>query len=147
MSCDEQYRDILKHENLKSTKHRNAILEVLEKKDQPLPAEDLYLILKEKGISISLSTVYRVLEALVLKGIAARINPGDGSRAVYELSHAEHRHHLMCMSCRKRIPVGNCPLEDYEKLLEERFGFSVKGHNLEVFGYCEDCRKRGETKN
>lgn len=139
MSC-EDYKDLLKSGNLKNTKHRNAILETLEKNDLPITAEDLYLRLKENGVSISLSTVYRILETLVLKGLAAKSNIADDNKAVYELSHEDHRHHLMCLKCRKIIPVDNCPLENYEKLLEDRFGFDVKGHKLEVFGYCKGCR-------
>ncbi len=142
MNGEEHYKDLLKNGNLKSTRHRKAILEVLEKNDTPLTAEDLYLKLKENEISISLSTVYRVLETLVEKGLATRSNLADDNRAVYELSHNEHRHHLLCTKCRKVLPVDGCPLEDYEKLLEQRFGFTVKGHKLEVYGYCQGCREK-----
>ncbi len=142
MNGEEHYKDLLKRGNLKNTRHRKAVLEVLEKNDPPLTAEELFLKLKEKDISISLSTVYRVLETLVDKGLATRSNLADDSRAVYEVSHDEHRHHLLCTKCRKVLPVDGCPLEDYEKLLEDRFGFTVMGHKLEVFGYCEECKEK-----
>ncbi|WP_422145473.1 transcriptional repressor, partial [Clostridium sp.] len=50
---------MLKKKGLKVTKHRNSLLEVLEIENQPLTAEDIFLKLKEKGISINLSSVYR----------------------------------------------------------------------------------------
>lgn len=142
MPREEPYKELLKSGNLKSTKHRNDILEALEKNALPLTAEDLYINLKEKGVSISLSTVYRGLETLVEKGLAIRSNLADENKAVYELSHNEHRHHLLCIKCRKVLPLDGCPLEDYEKLLEDRFGFMVKGHKLEIFGYCERCKNQ-----
>lgn len=142
MAYEERYKDLLKSGKLKNTKHRKAILEVLDKNDLPLTAEDLFFKLKESEISISLSTVYRVLEILADKGLVIRSNLADDNRAVYELSHTEHRHHLLCIKCRKVLPVDGCPLENYEKLLEDRFGFTVKGHRLEVFGYCESCKEK-----
>ena len=56
MGAKKNYNDILKNRNLKVTKHRYAILESLEKSKLPVSAESLYIELKKKGISISLST-------------------------------------------------------------------------------------------
>lgn len=142
MSCEDHYKDILKCGNLKSTKHRIAILEVLVKNDFPLTAEKIYLTLKENGISISLSTVYRVLETLVEKDLAIRSNFTDENKAVYEINQNKHRHHLLCVTCRKVLQVDGCPIEEYEKLLEDRFGFTVKGHKLEVYGTCASCKEK-----
>ena len=74
MESNKNYEDILKNGNLKATKHRYAILEVLERNESPVTAEDLYIKLKEQGVSISLSTVYRGLETLHEKGIVIRSN-------------------------------------------------------------------------
>lgn len=138
------YKELLKKENLKSTKHRNAILDVIEKAGQPVTAETIYLKLKEREIAISLSTVYRVLEALLGKGLVAKTSVNDDNKALYELNNMEHKHHLLCVKCRKMLPVDGCPLEDYEKALEEKLGFSIKGHRLEMFGYCETCKYEDE---
>jgi Fur family ferric uptake transcriptional regulator len=142
MPSEEHYKDLLKGGKLKSTKHRKAIVELLEKNDLPLTAEELYIILKENGVSISLSTVYRVLETLVEKDLASKCNLPDENKAAYELCHNQHRHHLLCVKCRKVLPVDGCPLEDYEKLLEKRFGFTIKGHKLEMYGYCKSCAEK-----
>ncbi len=138
------YKELLKKENLKSTKHRNSILDVIEKAGQPVTAETIYLKLKEREIAISLSTVYRVLEALLGKGLVVKTSVNDDNKALYELNNMEHKHHLLCVKCRKMLPVDGCPLEDYEKALEEKLGFSIKGHKLEMFGYCETCKFEDE---
>ena len=65
MQTKTDFITVLKKKGLKVTKHRNSLLEVLEIENQPLTAEDIFLKLKEKGISINLSSVYRILDTLV----------------------------------------------------------------------------------
>ena len=67
------------------------------------------------------------------------LNLPDYNKSLYEYNHNEHRHHMICIKCHKMQPVTGCPLEEYEKLIESKFDFTVKGHNLEVYGYCNGC--------
>jgi len=143
MGAKSHYDDVLKNRNLKATKQRSAILEALENNKLPVTAEDLYNKLKEKGISISLSTIYRSLETLHKKGIVIKSNIPDYSKAVFEYNNNEHRHHMICIKCHKMQPVTGCPLEEFEKYIESKFDFTVKGHNLEVYGYCSVCGSKG----
>ena len=54
MQTKTDFTTALKKKGLKVTKHRNSLLEVLEIENQPLTAEDIFLKLKEQGISINL---------------------------------------------------------------------------------------------
>ena len=144
MDDSKNFKDLLKKENLRNTKHRNSILEVIKNSCQPVTVEAIYLKLKEQGVAISLSTVYRVLEALLGKGLVIKTSVNDDSKALFEINNMEHKHHLLCVKCRKMLPVDGCPLEDYEKTLEEKLGFSIKGHKLEMFGYCQNCKYQEE---
>jgi Fur family ferric uptake transcriptional regulator len=134
------YKDILKKENLKNTKHRNSILEVIEESSQPITADSIYLKLKEQGVSISFSTVYRVLDTLIGKGLIIKTSVTDENKGLYEINSMEHKHHLLCVKCRRMLSVDGCPLEEYERELEEKLGFSIKGHKLEMFGLCDKCK-------
>ena len=51
---------ILKENNLKYTKGRELVLEVIKKADLPISAEDVYNLVNKK-VSLNLSTVYRTL--------------------------------------------------------------------------------------
>jgi Fur family ferric uptake transcriptional regulator len=135
------YGNILKREGLKNTKHRNAVLEVLEDSGQPVTAEQIFLELKGKEISINLSSVYRILESLVSRGLAIKSNITGESKASYELNRSEHKHHLICSGCKKMIPIDGCPLEEYENQLKAKTDFDITGHKLEIFGYCKECRQ------
>lgn len=139
MDTRNQYGKVLKRENLRNTSHRQSILEALEASNEPVSAETLYLTLKGKGISISLSTVYRALDVLVEKNIIAKTDFTDNNRSLFEIRREGHKHHLVCVKCKKVIPVADCPLHDYASALEEQFDFSITGHKLEMFGYCRKC--------
>jgi len=134
------YSNILKHEGLKNTKHRNVILEVIENSEQPISAEQIFLKLKEKKNSISISSVYRILESLVSKGLITKSNITGDSKATYEFNRSEHKHHLICTGCKKMFTVDGCPLEEYEKRLKSTMDFDITGHKLEIFGLCKECK-------
>ncbi len=142
MGYENKYKELLQKGNLRATKQRYAILELLDSDSFPLSAEDLYIKLKKKGIPISLSTVYRILDVFQEKGIVVRSNLPDDNKAIYELFCDEHHHHLLCVDCRRVFPVEGCPLEGYERLIEKQLNFTVKGHNLEVYGHCKDCKNK-----
>lgn len=140
------YGKVLKKENLRNTSHRNSVLEIIESSEEPVSAENLYLTLKGKDVSISLSTVYRILDILVEKEIVIKTDLTDSHKSLYEMNHKDHRHHLICIKCKKTIPVEDCPLQGYSKTLEERFDFDVTGHRLEMFGYCSQCKSEKPGK-
>lgn len=132
----------LKKSGLKNTKHRADILKVLEGHTSPVTAEDIFLTLKENGKQISFSTVYRILEVLVEKDLALKISSEGSESALFELNRSIHRHYLVCLGCHKMLPIDDCPIEDFEKELTGKTGFEVTGHNLEIYGYCRECRKQ-----
>ncbi len=130
---------------LRNTRTRAAVLAVLAEDAAPLSAEQLYASLREKGVAANLSTVYRALETLCEKGLAAKLSiPGD-PRTFFEYSRASHRHYLICLGCREIRPIERCPLAGYEKALEAETDYRISGHKLVVYGYCPACRDGGAS--
>jgi len=136
-----KYGDILKKNNLKNTKHRNSVIHIIESSNSPITAEEIFLSLKEKGISISISTVYRVLGILVKNRLVVKLNVAEQNKACFEINNKEHKHHLFCVGCKKMIAVDECPIQKYQEILEEKLGFDIKGHKLEIYGYCKSCKE------
>ena len=136
---------VLKKKGLKVTKHRNSLLEVLEIENQPLTAEDIFLKLKEQGISINLSSVYRILDTLADNNLIIKYVLGDTNKTFYEINTLKHKHHLVCTSCKKIFPLENCPLSKYESELEDNLDFEITGHKLEIYGICKECRKHKKS--
>ncbi len=132
----------LKRSGLKNTKHRTSILEILEQNNQPIAAEEVFIALQKKGLSTNLSTVYRTLESLNDKSLVNKLNISGDNRTLYELNHMVHRHYLVCLECKKILAIDDCPLENYEKTIEEKTNFKIEGHKLDIYGYCPECQKR-----
>jgi Fur family ferric uptake transcriptional regulator len=123
---------------IKKTRQRESVLSVLEHSEKPLSATDIYSKMKKGGDAVWLSTVYRVLELFVKKGVVIKTNVMNNEMAVYELNRFKHKHYAVCMNCHKMITMDNCPMEKFIPKLEDD-DFHVLGHNLEVFGFCRDC--------
>lgn len=141
MEENTKYKELLKKEGIKSTKHRNAILELLEQSDSPKTVEQLFITLRDKTSSIDLSTVYRTLDTFASKNLVIKSNRTDDGKALYELNHNEHKHHLLCVGCHKLISLEDCPMGELQQTLKKKIDFDVIGHKLEIYGYCHDCKK------
>lgn len=135
------YKELLNREGIKSTRHRNAILQLLEESESPLTAEQLFITLRDKSASIDLSTVYRTLDTFASKNLVIKSNRMDDGKALYELNHHEHKHHLLCVGCHKLISLEECPMGELQQVLKKKIDFDVTGHKLEIYGYCHDCKR------
>jgi Fur family transcriptional regulator, ferric uptake regulator len=127
--------------NIKNTKQRNLVLDVLKASVTPLTVEDIFRKTLKGNGSVNLSSVYRILDLFVEKGLVIRSMLPEENRAVYEISSLEHRHYLVCVKCKTIVPLEYCPLKGYEETLEQKTDFDILGHRLNVFGYCPKCRK------
>jgi Fur family ferric uptake transcriptional regulator len=132
---------------IKMTKQRIGLIEQLKKASQPVTAEQLFLSLREGEASISLSTVYRILETFVLKGMVEKVVSSEDQKAVYELNRLEHRHHLICTRCKTMTTLPGCPLAGYEAKVETSTRFLITGHRLEVYGICPKCQTQSQLKD
>ena len=136
-------RELLNDKGIKFTSQRNITFNVLRQADLPITAEQLFMKLKEVDSTISLSTVYRILDMFVSKGLVLKANISDDNKAMFELNRMEHKHHLICLRCKKIMVVDNCPLEIYEKALEQKTKYQITAHKLEIFGFCPLCQEKG----
>ncbi|MGI6716180.1 MAG: Fur family transcriptional regulator [Eubacteriales bacterium] len=134
----------LRKQGLKSTKHRLEILEVLRKGQKPYTAEQIFTELLDRNVNINFSTVYRTLDILCGKQLVTKLNIEGTGGAMFEYNTTDHRHHLICLGCRKITAIDYCPLGNYETSLEKKTNYIISGHKLDVYGYCPDCKKDGE---
>lgn len=128
---------ILKESDLKDTKRRRAVLNVLESAGHPMAAEDIHSQVIE-NVHMSVSTTYRILGALSEKGILLKNRSQDG-RTYYQFNNQQHKHYLTCTSCNKTIPIDCCPLDKLEEELNKDTGYIITGHHLEFMGICPIC--------
>ncbi|MDD3393131.1 MAG: Fur family transcriptional regulator [Anaerotignum sp.] len=139
-----QYREIFNQNNIKTTKQRETVFDVLMNASMPLTVEEIYVTLREKEKNMSLSTIYRVLDVFVSKDLVEKSNFSKSNMAVYEIKGTKHKHHLICICCGKIVALDSCPIHDYEKALEKTTSFDIISHKLEFFGYCPECKIKFE---
>src|SRR5690625_1675324 len=127
----------------KLTPQREATLTVLlEREEDHLSAEEVFLLVKEKAPEIGLATVYRTLDLLTELEVVDKISFGDGvSRYDLRKEGVDHfHHHLVCMECGSVEEIIEDLLVDVEKIVEERRHFHVKDQRLTLNGICINCQ-------
>lgn len=139
----ERIKKQLHAKGYKLTPQREATVTVLlEREEDHLSAEEIFLLVKDKTPEIGLATVYRTLELLTELEIVDKINFGDGvSRYDLRKEGINHfHHHLVCMECGSVEEIMEDLLIDVEKIVEERWQFQVKNHRLTFHGVCKQCQ-------
>lgn len=142
----------MKKKDIKITKKRQAILEVLRSTNEHLTAENIYFILKRKNIKIGLATVYRTLDLFYHNGIVNKIDIGDGTtRYEYVDKERVHHHHLVCIKCGKIMEYTDEKEEEFlealSKRIKEKYEFTVLSHEIYLYGICKECNERTKSKD
>lgn len=132
--------EILKEKNIKITKGRIEILNILKISENSLSAEKIHQIYRCNDININLSTVYRTLELFEEKELIEKITLNDGVFA-YKLKGKTHRHHLECDICHKEVQIP-CPMLQIQEMVQNSTGFTLTDHDLVMKGVCKDCKKK-----
>jgi len=135
--------DIIKHQlqarQQKITRHRLAILSLLEASATPMSAEDIYRQLNYGNSHVSLSTVYRNLERMLADDLIIKQGMLD-NKIQYSFRRDTHSHHVICLECHKMISITKCPLDILASQLIKDEGFYLTDHHMELYGYCQECR-------
>jgi Fur family transcriptional regulator, ferric uptake regulator len=106
-----------------------------------LTAPEVFERAKERGLDVSLSTVYRNLHRLRAHGHVITVGGDRGLR--YETAEAEHEHdHLICLSCGLTIEFVDELIRGFGKNVAQRKGFEHLSSRFDILGYCNDCNAK-----
>ncbi len=118
---------------MRMTGQRRIIARVLsDAKDHP-DVEEVYRRANAVDHRISLSTVYRTLKLLAVKGILERHDFGAG-RGRYEEVSGTHHDHLIDIETGRVIEFRNEEIEKLQERVARELGFRLVGHKLELHG-------------
>ena len=132
----------LKKAGLKVTLPRIKILQILENaKEHHVSAEDVYRILLESSEDIGLATVYRVLTQFEEAGLVIRHN-FEGAHSVFELDNGRHHDHLVCVKCGRVEEFVDPVIEEHQKEIAKKAGYTITDHSLNIYGACPDCQNK-----
>jgi Fur family ferric uptake transcriptional regulator len=137
---------------IKWTKQRKDVYHVLSETTEPMTALEIYqrILEGQDSVSYALSTIYRILTVFEENQLVDKSTFMDDGTVVYELNRGGHTHYAVCLKCHKRIPLQVCPfahihVTGHEKTTDAaaaamQQGFTVTGHKLELYGYCNECQ-------
>ena len=125
---------------MRVTSQRALILGVIRRGLGHLDADEIYRRARKKEPRLSLSTVYRSLQAFKKMGLVEEVH-FDESHHHYELKQPPEHHHLVCLGCGRVIEFHH-PISRYVmKNVAEAKDFRVVDTELRMTGYCPQCRK------
>lgn len=97
----------------------------------------------EKGLKVSLSTVYRTLNHLTAHGHVSSLTGDHGKR--YESNDPGHDHdHLICLKCGYTVEFADDLIRGFGLSVAERKGYEHRSSRFDILGICADCQETSE---
>lgn len=125
----------------RSTRQRAAVAAALAEVEEFRSAQELHDMLRHRGDSVGLTTVYRTLQSLADAGEVDVLRTAEGE-SVYRRCHSDdHHHHLVCRHCGRAVEVEGPAVERWAESVAAEHGFVDVGHTVEIFGTCHECAK------
>ena len=141
-SAKDILRRYLKNNGLLHSKQREQILDVFLKTEKHPTINDLYDLVRKKNPKIGLATVYRTMKVICDAGLARETDFGDGTRRYEHKYKHQHHHHLVCLKCGRVIEITSGKLEQIQKQLAKKYGFTVARDTMKIFGLCKRCQRK-----
>ena len=135
-------REILAKYQLKYSKQREILLDILQNSEEPLSVDDLLEHLRVKGELMNQSTVYRIVDHFCAHRIVEKSTSSLQSKNFYAFIRMDHHHFLYCQTCHTRIPLDACPMENWLDGIRDTHDFAITQHHIEIIGLCSACQKK-----
>ena len=103
-------------------------------------------IQKDLSNEIGLTTVYRIINSLVQKGIVNKIPLENSQGFCYkynsEKEHCSNHYHLICEKCNKTIHIENDNIKKVLKEIENENQFKINNNRIVFYGLCDKCMEK-----
>jgi Fur family transcriptional regulator, peroxide stress response regulator len=123
---------------IRVTTQRLAVFQALARTVDHPTVDVLYAQLRTAMPSLSLSTVYRILESLEGEGLIRRVVSTNGV-VRYDGNHRPHQH-LVCRVCGCIMDITSDLLRDPPMLHADYNGFIAEELDVRIVGICAECR-------
>ncbi len=147
LQAETLFKSYMKEHEMRCTNERIIVLREIYKSGNHLDADEIFVRLKKKGMSISRATVYHTLDLLFKCHLVTKIDLGH-KHTHYEKSHGVANHlHIICEQCGKVVEVTSNELAAMLEKLCLGNGFALESFSLQVFGKCTapDCENKPAT--
>jgi Fur family ferric uptake transcriptional regulator len=129
---------ILKKNGSSLTKPRKVVFDLLFNQEP----QSMQVLSKRAADKVDRATVYRTVELFERLGIVHRLNIGWKYKIELSDIFQGHHHHFYCTNCGKTYSLpANPMLETMIDSAASKEGFSARGHQLEIYGLCNQCAR------
>lgn len=134
-----KFPELCKSAGLKVTHQRTAVYAMLAGTDSHPSPEEVYSSIRRDLPSISLATVYKILDLFHKHGFLRRVST-DGQVARYDANVDAH-HHLICARCGgiQDVTVHGC--DDLQVDVPDGAALQVGSYDIIFHGLCGGCQK------
>jgi Fur family ferric uptake transcriptional regulator len=127
---------LLKKSGASLTKPRKTIFNLMLNQDP----QSMQVLVKRAENKVDRATVYRTIDLFEQLGIVHRLNIGWKYKIELSDVFLGHHHHFHCSNCSKTFTLQPNPmLETMIDSAVAKEGYSPRGHQLEVYGLCQNC--------
>ncbi len=130
---------LLRSRGMRLTRQRERIVAALSACAHATPEEIHAALAADGGPEVSLSTVYRCLEALEDVGVIRHTHL-DHRAPSYQLADHDDHIHLVCQTCGTVSEVPLAVARSLVRAIDERTGFAVDLTHVALHGSCPRCR-------
>ena len=141
----EDFKALLKKNNLKFTIQREVILETLYNSNEHLTPEALHHLIQERypDLKTGIATVYRTLSLLEDSNVVTSLSFGAQGKK-YELGAKEHHDHLICTECGEITEFVDEEIEKRQHAITDELGFKMLDHSMQIYGICKKCQDKNK---
>ncbi len=127
------------------TRHRDEIFAFLKENERShITAGEIHACLRERGISIGMTTIYRQLDKLVEDGVVRKYVVDPTSGACYEYTGEGGESdliHCKCEKCGKLIHLHRLEVERAMSAVTGVGGFEMDVSRTIFYGVCGSCKE------
>ena len=122
----------------RTTRQQTVVRELVGELDALTSAQDIHQMLRSRGETVGLATVYRTLQTLSETDEVDSVRNESGE-VLYRQCSTQHHHHLVCRSCGRAVELTGPVVERWADRAAAEHGFTDVSHTVEIFGLCPDC--------
>jgi Fur family ferric uptake transcriptional regulator len=138
----DQLNAYMERKGLRSTSQRRLVSDIFFRTSGHHSIDDVLAMVRAKDPKVGYATVYRTMKLLVECGLANERHFGETVTRFEIALHDHHHDHLICVDCKRIVEFEDDDIEELQRKLAERQGFSLLSHKHELYGICADCRRR-----
>ncbi|MDT0443007.1 Fur family transcriptional regulator [Streptomyces johnsoniae] len=123
------------------TARRRAVVEdMLADYGEFVSAQELHSLAVARGVRVGLTTVYRTLHDMEIRGRTDVVLDASGTRQYRARPSAGHQHYLICRFCGTSRALDSAALEDWVRRVGADSEFAFLEHVVQLTGVCVLCQ-------